>query len=417
MAKQLHCIIHPQNSNQYYALQNDGVLALCQTGQREPLQVFQAAEQLLTFAGYEDRLTKDENGNESRSQIMNTALPYQQNYTMDLLWPWLSVFQQYGTNGCMYNLETGVQKYFSRENYHADVSSFSNGLFLYQGQVCLLHQTQWNCLDITNLETGMLLTDREIYYRMLEGTDAQGSRKYEKKNYVDYFHGRIFFSPDHQYFVDTGWVWQPAGVPVLYRVEDFLTDYENSEIRLGLGEDFIFGDDWDQSAVWLDQNNFLLNFFPDLELLEETDLLANNNPAVLLQFNVTQIAPSCSQYAKEELIAEKVIPFPFLTSPVQSYNKPGDTAAQCYIQMLQVDLYWDEQEQLLLGIDGNELLVLDWVSGANYCLRYGREQCFYSTIHHQAYQLPLWPGNFPHAQIRALLNAARAFYPAPSSQS
>lgn len=391
MVKQLHCIVHPQESSKYYAIREDGVLALYQNGQREPLKEYPAVEQIRVFDRYDTAKATDES------------------YTMEILWPWLSVFQKYGTNGCVYHLESGEIKLFSRENYHAEVSGFSNGLMEYKGEICLLHQTQWNRLDITNLETGELLTEREIYYRILEETGERGERKYEKKNYVDYFHGRIFFSPDYRYFVDTGWVWQPEGVPVLYCVEDFLTEYENSRIDLAVGEDWIYGDDWDQSAVWLDSDTFLLNFCPDLDFMEDSSSFAEKPGSVLLQFNVCSLLSSPGKTPDKKLEAQKIIPFPFVPTLVQSCYLQRNDQVHCFVKMLNVELYWDEREQLLIGIDGNGLLVFDPLRNASYCIRYGNSKCFYSLLHHMAYQLPQWPGNFIFSGIRELMKAAQAF--------
>lgn len=410
MAAQLHCVIHPKDQKQYYTLRDDGVLALYQTGQREPIKEYDAVKELLFYEEYENVIVTDEEGGQTHTRKPNSVLPYEKSYSMEVVWPWLSVFEQYGTNGCVYQLETGAAKVFRRENYHADVSSFSNGLFICQGQVCLLHQTQWNRLDITNLESGICLTHREIYYHILDERNAQGGKAVEKKNYVDYFHGKVFFSPDYRYFLDTGWVWQPVGVPVLYCVEDFLTDYENSEIRLGIGNDWVYGDDWDQSAVWLDNHSFLLNFYPDTDLMEENELLSKNAQGFLLEFHVDDLVFTPTVYPKRELPVKKILPFPFVPTPVQSFHSIQGTDVPYAVKMLNVDLYWDEQEQLLLGIDGNEVSVLDKGSGVSYCMRYGTGCCFYSMAHHVVYQLGHWPGNFHYATMRGLLKLARGFH-------
>ncbi len=403
MTKQLHCIIHPQDPRQYYVLRDDGVLALYASGSRESLREYAAVPELLIYTGNEDILTLDEEGQEKCTRCESHSLPYEGDYRMEILWPWLSVFEQYGTNGCVYHLETGAARLFCRENYHAEVSGFSNGLLMYQGHVCLLHQTEWNRLDITDLETGKCLTDREIIHRLLEETDAYGGSMYEKKNYVDYFHGQIFFSPDYRYFVDTGWVWQPVGVPVLYDLEAFLTEYEHSRIMLNWGENAVYGEEWDQSAVWLDEHTFWLNYSPDSDLLEESVGVSQG----LLQFDVREIRPAQSSYYTSELLAQRMLALPFVMMVVQSVQREGED--YCYSQMLNADLHWDQEEQLLVGFYGEELLVWDQVSGLSYCLRYGQGKCFYSSAHHLAYRLPPWPGNFPCAPIRALLKAARGF--------
>lgn len=413
MAKPCNCIIHQTEPDQYYAIRDDGILALYKNGAIEPLKEYPKEESLLIYSGYEDIWITGDDGTKRRTQKTNDRLPYDGKYTMELLGPWLSVFQKYGTNGCVYHVETGERRQFSRENYHADVSSYSNGLLVYKGQICLLHQTEWNRLDITNLETGVRMTDREVYYRLLDETDDKGQRKHEEKNYVDYFHGRICFSPDYQYFLDLGWVWQPDGVPFLYRTEDFLEKFENSRINLTINDMAVYCDDWDQGAAWLDNDTFLIQFMPDVDFLEEDSVFADGAKSVLLQFDVGDIRMPRKVNGCRTLHVEKVLPPPFVTSKLSSVYLPKQGETVCCEQMLDTDLYWDGKENLLIGILGNELLVFDRNSGASYSIRYGGETCFYSVDHHMAYQMPPWPGNFKSAPIRSLLKAARACYFTP----
>lgn len=111
-----------------------------------------------------------------------------------------------------------------------------------------------NRIDITDLETNTLLTARN-------------------ENDVDYFHGRVAFSPDYKYFVDMGWIWHPVGSPVLYSVGEFLHEYENAYIELDFsGGQQIYCEDWDQRAVWLDNNTFEFNLeLPEFFFDEEQE--------------------------------------------------------------------------------------------------------------------------------------------------
>lgn len=66
---------------------------------------------------------------------------YEQEYISEVLRKWLMIFQEYGTNGCVINLETGEKYLFERENYCAETSCFS-AFFEYEGHICLLHATK-----------------------------------------------------------------------------------------------------------------------------------------------------------------------------------------------------------------------------------------------------------------------------------
>ncbi len=388
MTKQLCCIINPKNEKQYYSFCDDGVIALCEVGQNDSLVEYDAVKELLIYQVYEDVMIVDEDGKKKRSRKINNELLYEKEYTMQILGPWLSVFEQYGTNGCIYNLETGKTKLFSRENYHAEVSSFSNAIFVYKEQFCLIHQTQWNRLDITNLETGELLTDREINYKRLYNSKENNGKSAEEKNYKDYFHGKIFFSPDYKYFVDTGWVWHPAGVPLLYCIEKFIKGYENTCIELRVDEERIYSNDWDQSAVWLNNESFLLDFFPNLNIFGDGKIFKNNY-RVLLKYNIENIMKIKSKY----LVSSQIIDWLFATTYIES--------------ALKLDLYWDIEEQLLIGIDKNYLLIWDKTNELGYSIKFGESECYYSFEHHIVYAENY--GFVSRRKIRELLDMSKGF--------
>lgn len=103
--------------------------------------------------------------------------------------PYVCVAENFGLNAAVVNLENHSVSAFSREDYHANVSSYSVGFLVREKRILFVHQTMWNRLDITDLETGALLTDREV--------------KYGGTNYLDYFHSAIHVSPDYQYIENT----------------------------------------------------------------------------------------------------------------------------------------------------------------------------------------------------------------------
>lgn len=388
MTKQLCCIINPKNEKQYYSFFNDGILALREVGKRDALIEYDVIEELLIHQVYEDVIIVDADGIKKHSREINNEMLYEKDYTMQILGPWLSVFEKYGTNGCIYNLDTGKTKLFFRENYHAEVSSFSNALFIYNEQFCLLHQTQWNRLDITNLDTGELLTDREVYYRRLDNRKQNNGINFEEKNYKDYFHGKIFFSPDYKYFVDTGWVWHPVGVPILYCVENFIEGYENTCIDLRIDQERAYSYDWDQSAIWLNNESFLLDFFPDSDLLEDCEIVKNNYQ-VLLKYNIKSIMGTQPKY----LVANEIIDRPFATTNIESAS--------------QMDLYWDIDEQLLIGIDKNYLSIWDKTNELVYSIKFGESKCYYFVEHHIVYTENY--GSILQRKIRELLKISKGF--------
>ena len=62
--------------------------------------------------------------------------------------PWVCVTERFGTHAALINLEKASVRELKREDYHADVSSYSIGFLRRDGRVLLVHQTEWNRLDI-----------------------------------------------------------------------------------------------------------------------------------------------------------------------------------------------------------------------------------------------------------------------------
>ncbi len=168
--------------------------------------------------------------------------------------PYICVTERYGLNAATVNIMDGRMYEFSRENYHCDVSSYSIGFFEREARVFLIHQTQWNRLDITDLETGELLTPREIIYRktgepetMQTGAICGTVPKYEESNYIDYFHSLLHVSPDGRHFLSNGWVWHPSDKIICFETECFLSKYEPCGEDLG----YYGGYAWDRPCAFV----------------------------------------------------------------------------------------------------------------------------------------------------------------------
>jgi len=164
--------------------------------------------------------------------------------------PYICVTERYGLNAATVNIVDKHILNFVREDYHCDVSSFSVGFLERNGRVLLIHQTQWNRLDITDLETGELLTKREIIYRETgeTGTNEFGKfRKMESKNYIDYFHSLIHISPDSKHFLSNGWVWHPSDNILCFETDAFFEEYENC----GKHFEYYRGGDWDRPCSFV----------------------------------------------------------------------------------------------------------------------------------------------------------------------
>ena len=186
-------------------------------------------------------------------------------------YPYICVTERYGLNAATVNITDRRVLRFAREDYHCDVSSYSIGFLEYNGRVLLIHQTQWNRLDITDLETEELLTEREIIYRKTDEmvTNKWGtSPKMESKNYIDYFHSLLHLSPDGKHFLSNGWHWGPADNIKCFETERFLEEYETCEEHIEYARGYV----WDRPCTFV--GNDMLVIAADNDIIKAEDGVA-----------------------------------------------------------------------------------------------------------------------------------------------
>lgn len=189
-----------------------------------------------------------------------------QNILIGINEPFVYIAERFGLNAVVVNLESNSITPFVREDYHASVSSFAVAFIKHQEQVLLLHQTQWNRLDITDLDTGQCLTTREVYCRDVY---TNKGKEREEKNYLDYFHSLLHVSPDGKSFLINGWVWMPIDYIRCGTVEGFLEGYELSTIAV----DYSNGYNWDRPATFISDDVFVIAVDdPDPDMLDKEEI-------------------------------------------------------------------------------------------------------------------------------------------------
>jgi hypothetical protein len=171
--------------------------------------------------------------------------------------PYVCVVERFGLHGAVVDIKTGSARSIQREDYHANVSSFSHAFLNRNGVPLLIHQTQWNRLDVMELETGRCVTHRRVIRRCEpELKDANGAilqpKIDETENYLDYFHSRLHVSPDGQSFLSNGWSWSPVDNVTAFRVAAFLDGYEPTAALTEFGG----GYNWDRPCTFIDNDVF-----------------------------------------------------------------------------------------------------------------------------------------------------------------
>ena len=151
-----------------------------------------------------------------------------------------AIVEARGISGVVFAMDDPQWKMdLSRKDYHCNHCTWPIGFFMRDGKPNLIHATQWNRLDITTLDTGTCITEREIDQK-------------EKKNYLDYFHSSLYVSPDEKHFVVNGWCWSPWDVLYSWNIDRFKTDFEPGGTCLDALQRN--GYNWDRPCCFIDND-------------------------------------------------------------------------------------------------------------------------------------------------------------------
>jgi hypothetical protein len=160
----------------------------------------------------------------------------------------VAVVNDYGRRGVIYDtLTERATLELDGGEYYSGTVPFSFCFIERDGRTLAVHRTDWNRLDVSDAESGSLLTRREA-------PESHGD-----EHYLDYFHGRLLASPNGHYVVDDGWIWHPIGVPTTWNVAAWLNENiwesEDGATRLELCARVWY---WDHAMCWLDDNRVVI---------------------------------------------------------------------------------------------------------------------------------------------------------------
>ena len=158
-----------------------------------------------------------------------------------------AVVNDYGRYGRIIDLRSGdVTMELDGGDYCCETVPFSFAFACREEQVIAIHRTDWNRLDVSNPSNGRVLTSR--------GPTSYRQGEERPQHYLDYFHGALYLSPEGTHILDDGWVWHPVGVPVVWSLDQWLSEgvWESED---GASKKEVCARDsyWDRGIAWLSE--------------------------------------------------------------------------------------------------------------------------------------------------------------------
>lgn len=163
-----------------------------------------------------------------------------------------------GREGIVIELHSGNRTMkLQRDDYRNEHCPFPIVFFMHSDRLCLVHATEWNRLDISDPFTGTLLTKRELTSYQ-KGEDRP-------EHFLDYFHGNLYVSQNHEWIADDGWVWQPVGLPSSWNIQQWI---ENNvwESEDGSSKKYLcYRENWSRLICWINNHTLAIWGYGELE--------------------------------------------------------------------------------------------------------------------------------------------------------
>lgn len=158
----------------------------------------------------------------------------------------IAIANTLGLCGIAIDLSTKQHTIKLKRSNYGNHSKFPLSFFEYKGKQYLVHSDERiKRLDISDPETGQLLTNREL--------PSWRNEKEPPPHYLDYSHGSLCLSPNQEWIADFGWMWHPIGILRTWNLHKWLEENVwESEDGESLKELFWRDYFWDGPMCWLD---------------------------------------------------------------------------------------------------------------------------------------------------------------------
>lgn len=191
---------------------------------------------------------------------------------------YLFIANKYGQNGMVLDLKKKKKVLeIDRKSYHTEQTIFPALFAEIEEQTYFIGATDWNHLDIFDLQTYEVRTNR--------------SNKYGDEYYLDYFYGQLHLSPDNRVLLSSGWGWSPISVIKLIDLREWLTvNVHEPELDSGLYHS-VLSYYWDRALCWVSNTRFAMLYNPleeDLDDDEYEQMQVKKSQKYILIYDVSE---------------------------------------------------------------------------------------------------------------------------------
>ncbi|WP_226661395.1 hypothetical protein [Microbulbifer aggregans] len=139
----------------------------------------------------------------------------------------------------------------SAGEYHTELTPLPVCFIAHNSKTHLVHATDWNRLDITDLETGEIITGRDL---------TESPRENEDNDYVfKEWSGVLKASPSQTRLATIGWVWHPIGVALSYDLKSWLNgDLWETDSSPNMRSYAIWDYFWDSPFCWINDQKICI---------------------------------------------------------------------------------------------------------------------------------------------------------------
>jgi len=139
----------------------------------------------------------------------------------------------------------------SAGDYHTEQAPLPLCFLEYEGRTLLVHATDWNRLDITDMDSGKIITERNF-------EDSPGRDEDNDDLYTEWY-GLLKPSPNNSRMATIGWVWHPIGIALSFDLKAWLNGSTwESDCSPRMRDYAIWDYYWDSPFCWVDDQKLCI---------------------------------------------------------------------------------------------------------------------------------------------------------------